>query len=64
MFFFNANLSAHFLWLVCEYHIVTIFLETEFQIGYEASYFNYALVTFLNGPLNWPLFFTQSSAYS
>lgn len=27
-------------------------------------YFNYALVTSLNGPLNWPLFFTQSSAYS
>lgn len=53
IFFFNTVLYAHFLWVVCEYLRVTIFLETEFQIGYEISYFNYAsLVTFLNGPLN------------
>lgn len=43
IFSFNAVWNSHFLWVVWEYPIITIFLETEFQTGYEASYFNYAL---------------------
>lgn len=43
IFFFSAVWNAHFLWVVWEYLIITIFLETEFQTGYEASYFHYAL---------------------